>query len=116
MAAASRRHGTTSSGRLGSIGRPTIRDYDDPLDTPLGTHVFTDLLPRLPSGWKVEGGDLHDVDRVFPLTTITAWLAAGSSTTSPPWRSTGFRYSSMVAAAAPTSDPDRACSVAHSSA
>ena len=28
----------------------------------------------------------------------------------------GRRYSSIVAAAAPTSDPERACSVAHSSA
>jgi UDP-2,3-diacylglucosamine pyrophosphatase LpxH len=53
----------------------TIRDYDDPLDTPLGTHVVTDVLPRLPTGWRVEGGDLRDVDRIFPLTVVTEWLA-----------------------------------------
>jgi UDP-2,3-diacylglucosamine pyrophosphatase LpxH len=53
----------------------TFRDYDNPLDTPLGDHVVTDLLPRLPSGWESEGGNLRDVDRVFPLAGITQWLA-----------------------------------------
>jgi UDP-2,3-diacylglucosamine pyrophosphatase LpxH len=53
----------------------TFRDYDNPLDTPLGDHVVTDLLPRLPKGWESEGGNLRDVDRVFPLAGITQWLA-----------------------------------------
>jgi UDP-2,3-diacylglucosamine pyrophosphatase LpxH len=53
----------------------TFRDYDNPLDTPLGDHVVTDLLPRLPTGWESEGGNLRDVDRVFPLAGITQWLA-----------------------------------------
>jgi Calcineurin-like phosphoesterase len=53
----------------------TFHDYDDPLDTPLGDHVVTDLLPRFPKGWVVEGGDLRDIGRVFPLLSITTWLA-----------------------------------------
>jgi UDP-2,3-diacylglucosamine pyrophosphatase LpxH len=53
----------------------TIRDYDNALDTPLGTHVVTDLLPRLPIGWAYGGGNLRDVDRVFPLASIPEWLA-----------------------------------------
>jgi hypothetical protein len=52
-----------------------IRDYDDPLDTPLGQHIVTDIVPQLPSGWTTEGGNLSDVHRVFPLTAIPAWLA-----------------------------------------
>jgi UDP-2,3-diacylglucosamine pyrophosphatase LpxH len=52
-----------------------FRDYDNPLDTPLGDHVVTDLLPRVPTGWESEGGNLRDVDRVFPLAGITQWLA-----------------------------------------
>ena len=53
----------------------TFRDYDDPLDTPFGSHVVTDILPRLPSGWTTEGGDLRDIHRVFPLAAIPVWLA-----------------------------------------
>jgi UDP-2,3-diacylglucosamine pyrophosphatase LpxH len=52
----------------------TFRDYDNPLDTPIGDHIVTDLLPRLPSGWEAEGGNLRDVDRVFPLAIIPVWL------------------------------------------
>jgi UDP-2,3-diacylglucosamine pyrophosphatase LpxH len=52
----------------------TFRDYDNPLDTPLGDHIVTDFLPRLPSGWEAEGGNLRDVDRVFPLAIIPVWL------------------------------------------
>jgi UDP-2,3-diacylglucosamine pyrophosphatase LpxH len=51
-----------------------FRDYDNPLDTPLGDHIVTDLLPRLPTGWEAEGGNLRDVDRVFPLAIIPGWL------------------------------------------
>jgi UDP-2,3-diacylglucosamine pyrophosphatase LpxH len=53
----------------------TIRDYDDPLDTPLGEHVVTDVLPQLPAGWETEGGNLRAIDRVFPLSIIPGWLA-----------------------------------------
>jgi UDP-2,3-diacylglucosamine pyrophosphatase LpxH len=53
----------------------TIRDYDDPLDTPLGSHVVTDIVPRLPIGWAAGGGNLRDIDRVFPLAIIPQWLA-----------------------------------------
>jgi UDP-2,3-diacylglucosamine pyrophosphatase LpxH len=52
----------------------TFRDYDNPLDTPIGDHIVTDLLPRLPSGWEAEGGNLRAVDRVFPLALIPVWL------------------------------------------
>jgi UDP-2,3-diacylglucosamine pyrophosphatase LpxH len=52
----------------------TFRDYDNALDTPLGDHVVTDFLPRLPAGWESEGGNLRDVDRVFPLAVIPQWL------------------------------------------
>jgi hypothetical protein len=34
------------------------------------------VLPHLPDGWAIGGGNLHDVDRVFPLATIPHWLAA----------------------------------------
>ncbi|HEY9378865.1 MAG TPA: metallophosphoesterase, partial [Jiangellaceae bacterium] len=53
----------------------TFRDYGNALDTPLGDHVVTDLLPRLPAGWESEGGNLRDVDRVFPLAVIPQWLS-----------------------------------------
>jgi UDP-2,3-diacylglucosamine pyrophosphatase LpxH len=52
-----------------------IRDYDDPLDTPLGEHIVTDVLPHLPTGWETEGGNLRAIDRVFPLSIIPGWLA-----------------------------------------
>jgi UDP-2,3-diacylglucosamine pyrophosphatase LpxH len=53
----------------------TFRDYDDPLDTPLGDHIVTDFVRRLPPGWEAEGGNLRDIARVFPLTAIPEWLA-----------------------------------------
>jgi UDP-2,3-diacylglucosamine pyrophosphatase LpxH len=51
-----------------------IQDYDDPLDTPLGHHIVTDVVRRLPRGWETEGGSLRDIGRVFPLTVIPVWL------------------------------------------
>jgi Calcineurin-like phosphoesterase len=51
-----------------------IQEYDDPLDTPLGHHIVTDVVRRLPRGWETEGGSLRDIGRVFPLTTIPMWL------------------------------------------
>jgi UDP-2,3-diacylglucosamine pyrophosphatase LpxH len=53
----------------------TIRDYDNELDTPLGSHVVTEILPRVPIGWAAGGGNLRDVDRVFPLARIPEWLS-----------------------------------------
>jgi len=53
----------------------TISDYDDPLDTPLGTHIVTDIIPRLPRGRAADALQLGEVDHVFPLATIPAWVA-----------------------------------------
>jgi UDP-2,3-diacylglucosamine pyrophosphatase LpxH len=52
-----------------------IRDYADPLDTPLGSHIVTDLVPRIPTGRRVSALHLREADRVFPLTLIPEWLA-----------------------------------------
>jgi UDP-2,3-diacylglucosamine pyrophosphatase LpxH len=52
-----------------------IHDYADPLDTPLGSHIVTDLVPRIPAGRTVSALHLREVDRVFPLTLIPEWLA-----------------------------------------
>jgi Calcineurin-like phosphoesterase len=51
------------------------QDYADPLDTPLGDHVVTELTPRLASTDTVGGLHLRDVDRIFPLTTIPDWAS-----------------------------------------
>jgi UDP-2,3-diacylglucosamine pyrophosphatase LpxH len=54
----------------------TFRDYADPLDTPLGDHIVTDLMPRLPGGRTLTPSlHLREVDRVFPLTTVPEWVA-----------------------------------------
>jgi UDP-2,3-diacylglucosamine pyrophosphatase LpxH len=50
----------------------SITDYTDPLDTPLGSHIVTELIPRVPRG---RGVHLSDVERVFPLVAIPDWLA-----------------------------------------
>jgi UDP-2,3-diacylglucosamine pyrophosphatase LpxH len=52
-----------------------FHDYADPFDTPLGSHLVTDLVPRIPAGRTVSALHLRDVDRVFPLTLIPQWLA-----------------------------------------
>jgi Calcineurin-like phosphoesterase len=52
-----------------------IHDYADPWDTPLGSHIVTDLLPHIPSGPRVSELHLREADRVFPLTLIPEWLA-----------------------------------------
>ncbi len=54
----------------------TKHDYADPWDTPFGDHVVTDIIPRLPHGRAADALQLHDVDRVFPLDTIPAWMAS----------------------------------------
>jgi UDP-2,3-diacylglucosamine pyrophosphatase LpxH len=54
----------------------TFRDYGDPLDTPLGDHVVTDLMPRLPGGRTLTPTlHLREIDRIFPLTEIPEWIA-----------------------------------------
>jgi Calcineurin-like phosphoesterase len=54
----------------------TFRDYADPLDTPLGDHIVTDLMPRLPGGRTLTPSlHLREVDRIFPLTEIPEWVA-----------------------------------------
>jgi UDP-2,3-diacylglucosamine pyrophosphatase LpxH len=52
-----------------------FHDYADPFDTPLGSHIVTDLVPRIPTGRTVSAMHLREVDRVFPLTLIPEWLA-----------------------------------------
>lgn len=51
------------------------RDYDDPYDTPLGDHIVTDIIPRLPRGWAGSALQLHEIDHVFPLDTLPQWVA-----------------------------------------
>jgi hypothetical protein len=54
----------------------TFRDYADPLDTPLGDHVVTDLMPRLPGGRTLTPTlHLREIDRIFPLVKIPEWVA-----------------------------------------
>jgi 3',5'-cyclic AMP phosphodiesterase CpdA len=54
----------------------TFRDYADPLDTPLGDHVVTDLMPRLPGGRTLTPTlHLREIDRIFPLARIPEWIA-----------------------------------------
>ena len=54
----------------------TITDYDDPLDTPFGDHVVTDVVRRVVTGGRITNSfDLRDVNKVFPLATIPEWLA-----------------------------------------
>jgi UDP-2,3-diacylglucosamine pyrophosphatase LpxH len=50
----------------------TITDYEDRLDTPLGSHIVTDFIPHVPRGQSLH---LTDIDRVFPLTAIPEWIA-----------------------------------------
>ena len=54
----------------------TVMDYDDPLDTPFGDHVVTDVVRRVVTGGRITRSfDLRDVNKVFPLTTIPEWIA-----------------------------------------
>jgi UDP-2,3-diacylglucosamine pyrophosphatase LpxH len=52
-----------------------IKDYEDPLDTPLGDHIVTDLIRRIvPEGRITRSFDLRDVNKVYPLATIPEWV------------------------------------------
>jgi hypothetical protein len=54
----------------------TFRDYADPLDTPLGDHIVTDLMPRLPGGRTLTPTlHLREIDRIFPLVKVPEWVA-----------------------------------------
>ncbi len=52
-----------------------ITDYNDRLDTPLGEHIVTDIIPRLPHGRAAAALQLSDIDRVFPLSILPEWVA-----------------------------------------
>ncbi|HVU22696.1 MAG TPA: hypothetical protein VHE13_01140, partial [Opitutus sp.] len=52
-----------------------ITDYNDRLDTPLGDHIVTDIIPRLPTGRTAAALQLNDIDRVYPLTILPEWVA-----------------------------------------
>ncbi len=51
-----------------------IRDYRDPLDTPLGSHVVTDVIQRITK--LSRNFDLHDLNHVFPLVAIPDWISS----------------------------------------
>jgi UDP-2,3-diacylglucosamine pyrophosphatase LpxH len=52
-----------------------IKDYEDPLDTPLGDHIVTDLIRQIvPEGRITRSFDLRDVNKVYPLATIPEWV------------------------------------------
>lgn len=51
------------------------QNYDDPLDTPLGDHIVTEIIPRLPQGRAADALQLREIDHVFPLDSIPQWIA-----------------------------------------
>lgn len=51
-----------------------IRDYRDPLDTPLGTHIVTDVIQRIVK--LSRNFDLRDLNHVFPLVAIPDWISS----------------------------------------
>jgi UDP-2,3-diacylglucosamine pyrophosphatase LpxH len=53
----------------------TIVDYSNPLDTPVGAHVVTELVRPIGSGAAVTRSiDLRDVSYVFPLAAVPRWI------------------------------------------
>ena len=53
-----------------------ITDYGDPLDTPLGDHIVTDVTRRMaPAGRLSRRFDLSDIGRVYPLVTVLDWIS-----------------------------------------
>jgi UDP-2,3-diacylglucosamine pyrophosphatase LpxH len=53
-----------------------IADYANPLDTPVGAHVVTELVRPIGSGAAVTHRlDLRDVSYVFPLAALPQWIA-----------------------------------------
>jgi hypothetical protein len=54
----------------------TLVDYANPLDTPVGAHVVTELVRPIGAGIAVTRGvDLREVSYVFPLAAIPQWIA-----------------------------------------
>jgi len=54
----------------------TIVDYTNPLDTPVGAHVVTELVRPIGSGAAITRSiDLRDLSYVFPLAAIPRWIA-----------------------------------------
>ena len=52
-----------------------ITDPGDPLDTPFGTHVVTELVRPIGSGAAVtESLDLRELNHVFPIDDIPEWI------------------------------------------
>ncbi len=53
-----------------------ILDYADPLDTPIGSHIVTDVIRPIGAGMTVTRTlDLHDLSYVFPLAKLPEWVA-----------------------------------------
>jgi hypothetical protein len=53
-----------------------IVDYANPLDTPVGAHVVTELVRPIGSGAAVTRSiDLRELSYVFPLAAIPEWIA-----------------------------------------
>jgi UDP-2,3-diacylglucosamine pyrophosphatase LpxH len=54
----------------------TLVDYANPLDSPIGAHVVTELVRPIGSGIAVTRSvDLREVSHVFPLAAIPQWVA-----------------------------------------
>jgi UDP-2,3-diacylglucosamine pyrophosphatase LpxH len=54
----------------------TLVDYANPLDSPVGAHVVTELVRPIRSGIAVTRSiDLREVSYVFPLAAIPQWVA-----------------------------------------
>jgi UDP-2,3-diacylglucosamine pyrophosphatase LpxH len=54
----------------------TLVDYANPLDTPVGAHVVTELVRPIGAGVAVTHSiDLREVSYVFPLAAIPEWVA-----------------------------------------
>jgi UDP-2,3-diacylglucosamine pyrophosphatase LpxH len=53
----------------------TLTDYANPLDTPVGAHIVTELVRPIGPGAAILGNlDLREVSYVFPLAAIPAWI------------------------------------------
>ena len=53
----------------------TVVDYANPLDTPVGAHVVTELVRPIGPGAAIFGGlDLRELSYVFPLAAIPDWI------------------------------------------
>jgi len=53
----------------------TLVDYANPLDTPVGAHVMTELVRPIESAAVTGGLDLREVRYVFPWAAIPDWIA-----------------------------------------